>query len=84
MTTKAPRKHTVFVFCKKHSWLDGETRYRRAEFVCEGGPTNGPCDTEKPCRVLAGTDLFIAEVCHGEYPLNWACNNKKTTTKEGE
>jgi hypothetical protein len=22
----------------------------------------------------AGTDLFCAEVCEGEYPLNWAVN----------
>jgi hypothetical protein len=41
------------------------TRARRAEWVAEGGPGT-PCAGDG-CKVYAGTDFFIPEVCHGEY-----------------
>lgn len=84
---QASRKHTVFDFCPRHTWLNRESRQRRAEFACEGGPTDGPCTEGRPCRVLAGTDLFIPGVCHGEYPLAWSVNDsqacRSATQQEG-
>jgi hypothetical protein len=65
------RKHTRFQTCDRHAWLQGETRYRRAEFFCEGGPAHNPDCEGGRCRMWAGTDLFCAEVCEGEYPLTW-------------
>jgi hypothetical protein len=86
-STPTPRKRTVFDFCSQHVWLNRESRQRRAEFACEGGPTDGPCTEGRPCRMLAGTDLFIPSVCHGEYPLAWDVNDSPTlrsaTPQEG-
>lgn len=67
------RKRTRFVVCERHAFLERETRQRRAEFFVEGGPTNAPCSGGR-CRLWAGTDLFVAEVCVGEYPLGWRVN----------
>lgn len=64
------RKHTKFQTCIRHGWLNGERRSRRAEFFTEGGPADGPCSGGR-CRMWAGTDLFVPEVCEGEYQLRW-------------
>jgi hypothetical protein len=67
------RKITKFATCERHAWLMSERRERRAEFFCEGGPADRePGCRGGVCRLWAGTDLFIAEVCVGEYPLDWA------------
>jgi hypothetical protein len=63
-----PRKHTKFVFCDRHAWIGAEGRKRAAEFFAEGGPVDSMARCEGGlCRMWAGTDLFVAEVCHGEY-----------------
>lgn len=68
-----PRKHTKFVICDNHAWLRREGRRRRTEFFAEGGPTDGPCGPAR-CQMWAGTDLFIPDVCHGEYVTDWGVN----------
>jgi hypothetical protein len=83
-TVRPPRKHTVFDFCPQHAWLNREPRQRRAEFACEGGPTDAPCTTGRPCRMQAGTDLFIPDVCHGEYPLVWDINARRMLREEAD
>ncbi len=81
-----PRKHTKFVTCPKHRWLEAVTlpgtriisRQRRAEMFIEGGPSGEvECCKGGRCRIWPGTDLFVTEICHGEYNLDW-------TTEEGE
>ena len=71
MQTKV-RKVTKFEICDGHAWLGRETRARRAEFFAEGGPAGNQTCSGGRCRMWAGTDLFVAEVCGwGEYPLTW-------------
>ncbi len=66
------RKITKFQTCKKHDWLNGETRYRRAEFFCEGGPSHQtPGCSGGTCRLWPGTDIFEPSVCTEEMPLQW-------------
>lgn len=74
--TKGPRKVTVFDFCERHASLNALPKYRRAEFVAEGGPAHAPCDPNRPCAIYPGTDFFIADVCHGRYPTDteWRVN----------
>jgi hypothetical protein len=67
------RKHTKFQTCERHDWLNGETRYRRAEFFLEGGPTDGPCQGGI-CRLWPGTDLISDCWCTREFELDWAVN----------
>ena len=67
----AARKATVFTTCARHGYLNGGTRNRRAEMFAEGGPAGDAGCTGGLCRMWAGTDLFCASVCHGEYPLDW-------------
>lgn len=67
-SVKAARKHTRFAWCDKHSHLGNNTRYRQAEFACEGGPGWGsPGCRGGVCQVFAGTDFFTATVCFGEF-----------------
>jgi hypothetical protein len=59
------RKHTVFDPCDHHAAMyAGETRYRRAEVMVEGGWANSPCPG-RPCRMKPGRDFytesFVAE-----------------------
>ncbi len=65
------RKHTKFVTCDRHRWLDGERRARRAEFFSEGGPAGQQGCLGGRCRMWPGTDLFVPERCHDEYSLDW-------------
>lgn len=79
----ATREHTIFYLCDRHAWLDGESRYRRAEFFAEGGPTDGPCRGTHYCSIRPGTDMFVAHLCTigGEYgtlgpgPFAWKVND---------
>lgn len=65
------RKHTKFQTCERHRWLDGESRYRRAEFFMEGGPASSTKCSGGCCRIWPGTDIFHASICTGEYALDW-------------
>lgn len=65
------RKHTKFQTCKRHRWLEGETRYRRAEFFVEGGPAGQAGCENGLCRLWPGTDLFTPEICSEELELDW-------------
>lgn len=76
------RKKTVFTFCDNHAHLNSYSRYRRAEFVCEGGPGGGfntpaaPC-SEKRCVVRPGLDLFAPDCTDEEFDdliAQWGCN----------
>lgn len=69
--SKTARKHSRFVTCTRHKWLDGERRSRRAEFFVEGGPAGQEGCEGGTCRLFPGTDLFIEEICHGELTLDW-------------
>lgn len=75
---KAPRKITKFHVCQRHVRLELLSRYRRAEFFCEGGPSGDPCDSSDPCRIWPGTDLFVESSCHGEadWPARWEVNTR--------
>lgn len=63
-----PRKISKWQFCAKHGpWFEGNTRYRIAECLVEGGPggmTPG-CEGGK-CRLWPGRDFYVEEICHGE------------------
>lgn len=65
------RKITKFQTCERHRWLDGETRYRRAEFFCEGGPAGQSGCGGGECRLWPGRDLFEPSVCDSEMELDW-------------
>ncbi len=76
--TMKPRTRTIFHICRNHGRLHAHSRQRRAEFFSEGGPAFGPpCTPGDPCRMWAGTDLFVPEVCDGLYPLHWGVNTKE-------
>jgi len=78
----AARKETKFQTCKRHGWMDGLPRYRRAEFFCEGGPShNMGCDGGT-CRLWPGTDLFCESVCHGEMMLDWTVSTAGGTGRD--
>lgn len=77
MTTTKERKRTRFETCDRHRWLDGETRSRRAEFFCEGGPAGQAGCRGGLCRIWPGTDIFEASVCHGEMELDWTKGEAK-------
>lgn len=67
------RKTTSFNYCRTHAHLVNLPRRRQAEFACEGGPTNGPCEG-LGCSIKPGRDLF-AESAEGiDFPSLWAVN----------
>jgi len=54
------RKRTVFEPCDYHApWYAGESRYRQAETMGEGGWGDSPCPGRR-CRMKPGTDLCAA------------------------
>ena len=54
------RKVTVFEPCEYHAPMyAGESRYRKAEAMGEGGWGNSPCPGQR-CRMKPGTDLCAA------------------------
>lgn len=69
------RKHTKFQICDTHAgWFAGETRSRKAECFVEGGPGHAaPCSGDG-CRLWPGRDFFVAEICRGEFQLDWSVN----------
>ena len=69
------RKITKFQTCERHAWL-GKGGRRMAECFCEGGPGGQAGCRNGICRMWAGTDFFIPEVCTGEYPLDWTTNER--------
>lgn len=69
--TKTPRKRTKFETCERHRWLNRETRRRRAEFFCEGGPAGQAGCSGGTCRLWPGTDVFDPAVCGAEMVLDW-------------
>jgi hypothetical protein len=59
------RKHT-------RMWFAGETRYRKAECMVEGGPGSmSPGCEGGSCRLWPGTDIFEPSVCSSEMELGW-------------
>jgi hypothetical protein len=78
-TAEGPRKITKMQFCDKHAGrFAGETRYRQAETMVEGGWANGgPC-SGGTCKLWPGTDIFEPSICEGEFPLDWT---GKTATR---
>lgn len=79
---KKVRKGTKFHVCSAHNFMNGLGRKRRAEFFCEGGPTNAPCTPDDPCRIWPGTDLFNPDCSTGEatWPAEWPVNEPKEET----
>lgn len=69
---KAERQITKFLLCDRHApWFATETRYRKIEVLCEGGPGGAePCSGGR-CRLWPGRDIFEPSVCHGEMELEW-------------
>lgn len=76
-----PRKRTRFQTCERHAWLMAERRERRAEFFVEGGPAHDPGDggcRGGVCRLWPGRDLFVEDICHGEFELDWTASDART------
>lgn len=78
MATRAVenRQITKFEYCKKHDpWFAFETRARTAEVFVEGGfASAGHCEGGK-CRLWPGRYFYVAEICNGEFELDWTTPN---------
>lgn len=70
-----PRKVTKFQICDAHAgYFSRDTRYRKAETFCEGGPGSGPPCSDDGCRLWPGRDFYVEEICFGEFQLDWSVN----------